>query len=229
MASGQSQLVLPQEESLAHQTARETSSAVVGSLVGLALGGPIGGVVGAAAAPVLSTTLKVAVRALQRRRDRAERILTQALAAKQIEPEQAVHLLETDDDKTDVFINLLSQAGSVDPGVEAMFESILGEILLSESAIQRDRLLIIADALRGMRSIHMRLLASLQAHGGARSAEDLAADVGIPEIELRSVVRDLEMRGMIKDCNVHPIQWEIRALGRGIIEYSHKKQGTPTK
>lgn len=213
---------------MTHQTVRETGSAVMGALVGLAVGGPVGGVVGAAVGPVLSTTVKVANRALQRRRDRAERILTLALAAKGIEPEQAVHLLDADDEKTDVFINLLAQAAAVDPGVETMFESILGEILLSESAVQRDRLLIIADALKGLRSVHMRILTSLQSHGGVRSAENLAADVGIPEIELRSVVRDLEMRGMIKDRHMRPVQWEIRALGRGIVDYSAKKPAPPT-
>ena len=73
------------------------------------------------------------------------------------------------------------------------------------------------DAVRNLRSIHIRILHSIHAVGGQQRASDIATDVAVPEAELRGVVRDLELRGMIKDADLHPIEWRIRELGAAVI------------
>jgi hypothetical protein len=228
-ASEKSGLINRPEGALTHETARETGSAIIGALVGVALGGVPGALIGATVPPILSGVIKISTRALQRRHERAERILNQALESAKLCPEDGLKALDSDDEKIDQFISLLSQAASADPSVEIIFSSVLGEMLVSRPGILRERLLIIADALRGIRSVHMRILISLHANGDELSARDLAAAVQIPEIELRSVVRDLELRGIIKDMGVHPIKWQLRTLGRSIVEYSdtRKEKKTP--
>lgn len=208
-----------ENDPMLQQTAVDMGSAIIGTLIGLAVGGPAGALVGAAASPVLSTTITVVDRALERRRHRAQRIIRRGFAVAGVAPESGVDLLAADDSKTDDFLALLRQALESDPSLEAAFGVILGQLLTTDQTIKRDRLLIMGDALRGLRSLHLRLLQSIYDSGGFMTTSAIAATVRIPEVELRSVVRDLEARGAIKDRGVHPIEWELRTLGNTIVTF----------
>jgi len=217
----------PQDDSLVAATGREAGSAVVGTIVGLALGGPVGAIAGAAVAPVISTTVKIVQRALHERHERAKRVMEQSLNEANLSPEQVLALMGDSTEKTESVLRLLEQASKSDPSLEQVLQSILSSTFLSETEIQRERLLIIADAIDGMRVIHMRILEALGTHDGILSAGEIARAVNIPEVELRSVVRDLELRGMIKDNQTHPIEWRLRTLGKAVLELSKQKTIQP--
>lgn len=204
------------------KTVTDGGSAIVGAIVGLAIGGPVGAVIGAATPPILSNTIE---RVIERRQQRAERIVEGAFIAAGVTPEEGTALLSSDDNKTDEFMKLLRQAIESDPSVDAVFGAIIGEILTAKSTKQQERLLILADALRHIRPIHLRILRLLSDAGGILKANDMASELDIPEIELRSVVRDLELRGMIRDRKTRPLEWELRALGNAIDRFTAQNKG----
>ena len=138
--------------------------------------------------------------------------------------EQTLQQLMIDPQKSDDFVSLLTQAVASDPSTDAVLSAALGEVLISKDEIHRERVLIVADAMRGLRATHMRVLREISKSGGTQAASDLAVAVDIPEVELRGVVRALELRGMIKDSGRHPVEWKIRELGLAIMAFDRTKQ-----
>lgn len=220
----QHEIVNRKRAEIAQDTARDASAAALGALVGVALGGLPGAIAGAAVSPVVTGAMKLAMDVLARRRQRAEAILEGALRVHALTPEQTLQTLMDDPRKSDDFVSLLSQAVASDPSTDAVLSAALGELLLSKDEIHRERVLIVADAIRELRSTHLRVLRAIFQSGGVQSATDLAVAVGIPEVELRGVVRGLELRGMIKDSGKHPVEWQIRELGHAIVAYDRPKQ-----
>lgn len=206
------------------KNAVDVGGSIVGAIVGIALGGPIGAIVGASTAPVMTMTYKIVERAFERRYERTRQIVEQAFIVSRIAPEEAIFLLNSDDDKVDDFLSLLRIVLESDPSVDKILSSILAESLISKSNQERERLLIIGDALRNIRPIHIRILKTLYDSGGILKSNQIASVVGIPEIELRSVVRDLELRGMIKDLGNSPVEWKLRELGDSLISYVASKE-----
>lgn len=206
------------------RAATETGTAVVGALVGLAVGGPTGAVAGAAAGPILTTTIALVEGVLHRRRERADRLVREALAVARVTPEAAVALLAANDDKADIFVRLIREAAESDPRLQSVLAAVLAQMLTTDSNEQRERLSIVSDAIRGIRFVHVQVLLALHQAGGTLSARSIAEAVHIPEMELRHVVRELELRGMIKDRGVHPIEWELRSLGEGIVRLAIQEQ-----
>lgn len=202
-----------------HEAARDATAAIAGALVGIAIGGVPGAVAGAAFSPLLVGVTKVVSDALQRRRLRAEAVFELAITRKGLSPEQTVNLLETEPEKVDAILNLLKQAADASPDMTPFLASVLGELMVSEQGGQRERLLLLTDAVLGLRSTHLRILKELYSAGGACTASDLASKIEIPEIELRNVVRELELRGMIKDMRKHPIEWRLRELGHSLVSF----------
>ena len=216
-------IVNRQGTNLAHETARDASAAAIGALVGVALGGVPGAIAGAAVSPVLTSAVKLAVEVLARRRQRAEAIVEEAMRGHSLTPEQALQSLTDQPQRSDDFVSLLSQAAASDPSTDAVLSAVLGELLTSIDEVHRERVLIVVDALRGLRSTHMRVLRAIHQAGGSMSAAAVAAEVNIPEVELRGVVRGLELRGMIKDSVKNPVEWRIRELGRAIMTFDRPR------
>ena len=212
-----------QSTNIAQETAREASAAVIGALVGVAVGGVPGAIAGAAASPVLTGAVKLVADVLARRRQRVEAVVEEAMRGHSLTPAQTVQQLTDHPQKSDDFVNLLTQAIASDPSTDAVLGAALGELLISRDEIHRERILIVADALRGLRSTHMRVLRALHRAGGVMGAAAVAAEVDIPEVELRGVVRELELRGMIKDSEKHPVEWKIRELGRAIMTFDRPR------
>ena len=206
------------------ETIGETGSAVAGTLVGLALGGPLGAVVGAATSPLLAKAARVGSRAWNRRRARAIATVDDAFRIAGTSPEVALDGLLDDAEKADDFLRLLSQAAESDQSLTTAFSSLMAQVLAApQSDPVSERVAIIGESLRGLRATHVRILQALAARGGVLRASELATVLEIPQIELRGVVRDLEARGMIKDREVHPIEWQLRELGKGIVEFTSKE------
>lgn len=200
----------------------ETGTAVAGALVGFAIGGPVGAVVGAAIPPVGARASRVAARAHARRRQRAESVVEQSFQQAGVSPTDALNNLEADDTRADHFFTMLKTIMDTDPIMDNAMALILGESLLAEGDLERERLSILADSIRGLRPVHMRILRALSP--GSLPATELARVVAVPEVELRATVRDLESRGMIKDTGARPVVWEIRELGQGIVNHQGRKE-----
>ena len=199
------------------------SGSVIGAIVGLALGGPIGAVFGATTAPAMGLTYNLINRAIERRRERIKQIIEDAFIAANISTEEAVALLNSDDVKTDDFLNLLRIIAESDPSLDNVLSTLIAESLRTNSNQGRERLLILGDAIRNLRATHIAILRAIFDAGGTLSSTEISIKVGIPEIELRSVVRDLELRGMIKDIGNHPVEWKLRELGTTLINFTLTK------
>ncbi len=199
-------------------------SSMVGALVGFAVGGPIGAVVGATTSPTITMTYNILNKALERRKARIEKVLETAFEIAKITPNEALKILESDESKTDDLFSLLKIIADTDPSVDNILSSIIGENLKNSVSIHRERLLILADAIRNIRAIHLRILKSIFDADGVLTAEEMSNIVGISVIELRSVVRDLELRGMIRDTGKIPIEWELREIGQMLVEFSNNKK-----
>lgn len=212
-----------QRTEIAQDTALDASAAAIGALVGVALGGVPGAIAGAAVSPVLTGAVKLAADVLSRRRQRAEAIVEQAMRRHSLTEADALQQLANHPQKADDFVSLLSQAITSDPSTDAVLGAAVGELLVSRDETQRERVLIVTDSLRGLRSTHMRVLRAIHMAGGTMGAAAIALEMGIPEVELRGVVRGLELRGMIKDSGKHPVEWKIRELGRAIMTFDRQK------
>ena len=199
---------------------------VIGTIVGLTFGGPIGAVIGATTAPVMGMTYNFINRAVERRKERTKQVIESAFTAADVSPEEAVTLLNSDDVKTDDFLSLLRIISQSDPIFDEVLSALIGESLKAKSNQERELLLILGDAIRNLRATHFSILKAIFDAGGILKSKEIAMQVGIPEIQLRSVVRDLELRGMIKDIGKHPIEWKLRELGTTLINFANNKNNS---
>lgn len=219
-----SEIAKKNKNEIVQDTARDASAAIAGALIGVALGGGVpGAVAGSAASPLLTGAIKLISDVLQKRRRRAELIVAAAIQNQELSPEQTLEKLQADPEKVNAFVELIDQVTHSDPSFDAVLAAALSELIVSKESISQERILIVTDSIRGLRTTHMRVLTAIHRAGGNRTASDLATDIGIPEMELRSVVRDLELRGMIKDLNKHPIEWKLREMGQAIIKFSQNR------
>lgn len=212
----------PDERSTAGELAEvgiDAGSAVAGALVGFAIGGPIGAAVGAVLPPLTARSGRVIAKALAKRNARIAIMVEESFARAGITPEEAISRLEDNDALADHFIQLVRTAADSDPTTQAAFTAVFAQSLRAQSTNELERLSLVADSLKSLRPVHVRILLELEAAGGEASARSLADAVGVPEIELRGAVRGLELQGMIKDVEIHPMTWRLRELGEGVVRY----------
>lgn len=202
----------------------EVGTAAIGTLVGLAIGGPVGAVVGGVTSPAISLAHDIIANALNRRQKRLEEIVTNSIAISGMNVDDTLQMLNNNDNKTDVLLSLLSLAVSSDESLDYVFSGLISEMLKSPTQ-QEDRIIIIGDAIRNFRAIHLKIISAIYSAGGTLSASEISSAVNVPEIELRSVVRDLELRGIILDLQKHPVEWELRELGQAIANYIQNRKG----
>ncbi len=203
-------------ENILAKNSLEAGKAAIGALAGLVVGGPAGAIVGAVTAPVITLAQDIAKKAIERRRNRLERIISDAIGLSGLDIEAALSSLSNDEGKVDEFLFLLSIASESDQALDGVFKGLVAETLRSSASQQKERLMIIGDSIRGLRAVHLHVLKVLLDAGGKLRANEMAVAAGIPEIELRSIVRGLELRGMIKDLEKRPIEWELRELGKAV-------------
>lgn len=202
----------------------EVGKAAIGAIVGLVIGGSAGAIIGAVSAPVLSLAQDFVIKVTQHRKDRLEKIVNNSIVKSGNSIEEALNVLNINEEKAEAFLSLLSSLCETDKAFDLLFEELLAELFNSDSDTECERLFIIADAIRHLRAIHLKILLAINNAGGVLSASEISNAVSIPEIELRSVVRELELRGMIKDLEVLPVTWKLRELGCAIVKYIEMDQ-----
>lgn len=198
----------------------DSGSAVVGALVGLSVGGPAGAVLGAVASPLASAATRFAVRSYNRRVKRVETVLKNAIDSSEISRVDIEEKLNRDEQLVDDIVLILTQIHTFDLGFDEIIQSILSEIIVSESEQNRDRMLILADTIRGLRRAHVQIIKGMAQNNNVMNADEMSDLVGLSVVELRSVVRGLELRGILKDLGGEPVAWELRELGQAIASFS---------
>lgn len=198
------------------------STSMLGAFIGLAIGGPSGRIIGAGVTPILKSATKAMLSLIDKKQNRAMKILEGGLVYAQITECKAEERIFGKDETLDDFLAFIQDALSSDKSLDSIYSVLLGELLSCESEQQRDRVFIFFDAIKDLRAIHLKIMESIILFGGSLKAEEISEKVNVSETELRSVVRILELKGMIKDCGVIPITWEIRELGVAVIDLLRK-------
>lgn len=197
----------------------EISKAAIGALVGIVVGGPAGAIIGSITPPVMTLAQNIVQKIIDQRKSRVETIISDAFSYSNRDIEHTLEFLNQNEKTADILFSLLSYVADTDESFDGVFSALISELVSNESSLENERLLIIADSIKNLRRIHFKILQGLYTHGGELSASDISNIVGIPEIELRGVVRELELRGMIKDLETLPIRWQLRELGYAVAKY----------
>lgn len=194
------------------------------ALVGFAIGGPVGAVVGGILPPSIKMAGSLWDGYRQRQKERLAGIVDSAFSRTGFTDEQIFEKLQLDPDLTDDVIRMIRQMEGTDPELDSIFSAIISSVL-TENEKERRRLIVLYDSIKGMNKVQVELLDLVRKAGGTLSAEDMARETGVPEIELRNSVRDLELRGMIIDNGEEPTVWQLRELGLSIAKLYHRKKG----
>ena len=192
------------------------------ALVGFILDGPVGAVVGGALPPALKYFGSLWKDYKERQKKRLTGIVENAFSASGMTDEEIYAKLKVNPSLTDEIIRMIRQLETTNPELDQVFSTIISNVIV-ENEKEQKRLIVLYDAIKGMNTVQLELLKLIYENGGRMSAEDLANDAGVPEIDLRNAVRDLELRGMIIDNNEEPTIWTLRELGLGIAQIYCKK------
>ena len=195
----------------------EISISAGSALVGFAIGGPIGAAVGGALPSALQMVSSLWEEYKTRQKIRLTQIVESAFADTGLSDEQIFEKLHLDPQLTDDVIRMIRQMEGTDSELDAVFSAIISSVI-TEDEKERRRLVVLYDSIKGMNKVQVELLNLMYKAGGTLSAEDMAKNTGVPEIELRNSVRDLELRGMIIDNGKEPTIWELRELGISIAK-----------
>ncbi|MDR1002885.1 MAG: hypothetical protein LBL82_06435 [Oscillospiraceae bacterium] len=207
---------------IATDTGISAGSSIIGSIIGLAVGGVPGSIIGSVVSPAISAGAKIIRGYFDRRKQRVENITDTATLLAGLSQDKIVSDLETNAYKVDEMVKLLKTATESDKSLDGIFSALLANLFLSKDANEQDRIDIFVDALHGLHDIHLKVLLCIDKASGVLGASQISESVGIPEIELRSTVRMLELKGMIRDCEKIPIEWSLRELGKAVVEFSKK-------
>lgn len=202
----------------------EISISAGSALVGFAVGGPIGAAVGGALPPALQMVGSLWEEYKTRQKLRLTKIVESAFANSGLSDEQIFEKLHLNPQLTDDVIRMIRQMEGTDSELDAIFSAIISSVITEDEKESR-RLVVLYDSIKGMNKIQVKLLNLMYEAGGTLSAEDMAKNTGVSEIELRNSVRDLELRGMIIDNGEEPTIWRLRELGISIGRFNHSKKG----
>lgn len=194
----------------------EIAITAASSLVGFVMGGPLGAVVGGVTTPVIKLAYQIVQQWADRRKQRLSSALDKAFSQTGLSDEDVLKRLSNDPLLSDDTIRLLRQLIDTDPELDALFASIIASLISTPEADERRRLIVLSDSIRGLSSVQLQIIQTIAKHNNILSASDISICVGVPEIELRNAVRDLELRGIITDNNSYPTVWELRELGKAI-------------
>lgn len=195
-----------------------------GALVGYAIGGPVGATVGGILPPALQMINTLWEDYKARQRERLTSIVENAFANTGLSDEQIFEKLHLNPQLTDDVIRMIRQMEGTDSELDSLFSAIISNVI-TEDEKERRRLVVLYDSIKGMNKVQVELLNKTYEAGGTLSAENMAKETGVPEVELRNAVRDLELRGMIIDNGKEPTIWQLRELGVSIAKMYHNKKG----
>lgn len=194
----------------------EMTISAASSLVGFAIGGPIGAIIGGATTPAVKLSYQIVQQWIERRKHRISTALDKAFSQTKISDEDVLLSLSNDSALADDIMRLLRQLVDTDPELDSLFARIIASMIIQPDIEERKRLSLLGSAIKGINSVQMHIIKAVATNDNVLSAKELSIAVGIPEIELRNSVRDLELRGIITDNNSEPTVWELRELGKAI-------------
>ena len=205
-----------------------TTGSVSGALLGLAVGGPAGAIAGAAVGPVVTYSIDY----LTRRRAQAELVLRDAARINGEDVDEFTQALLSSPHKTDLALRILTSGSEAYASEKARaLAALLAKIEITEGDPPDDDhvMLNIIDA---MERSHMRMLAFIGRQSNESNAETGCTPDSLinafPEYELtmRSIVRTLELHGLILDqSRLDPVShggkvfWQLSPFGRALLDY----------
>ena len=186
------------------------------SLVSFALGVPIGVSTGDGSGPTVKLAQQLVEHWVDRRKQRITDALKKAFSQANMSDDAILIKLSNDEGLADDIILLIRKLIDTDPQMDYLFASIISSMISEPNGQERKRLLVLSEAIKGINYIQMQIIKLIADYEGTLSAKEIAIGIGIPEIELRNSVRDLELRGIITDNNTEPTVWELRELGKAL-------------
>lgn len=206
-----------------------------GALIGAAIGGPVGAVVGGAVGPVADFFYEANKRRLARANRLAEGVaqLTAMSADEVFEKLAASHALG------DLGYRVLEISVSDEqPDRDNALMVLLAEALQGGESLEDHQYKIMAEVLGDLRKPHIDVLRFISGSDNknrrSKSPDEVLAEFPSYEDILRSLVRTLELHGLIVDDNrlskqpTNEIAWQVSPLGDalvGIIETAKKEIG----
>lgn len=196
--------------------------AVISAIVGAVCGG---GISGAVASTAVTTTITTGEQLIERykarKQEKAERALINAMIANQIDDQELIQRLGADERKAEVIFLLLKQAAEMDSSFEKTISNLIRAALDTSRGEDLDLVEEIIRSLSDLRTIHLKVLKAIEDAGGELSPEGIAKATNYGEVELRSVVRKLELDGMIEWLENDPRgeMWRIREFGIAVVNF----------
>ena len=206
------------EEKKITSTSMEVAITAASALVGFAIGGPVGAVIGGSTTSAIKLTQQIVQQWTERRKARLTKVLENSFEKSKISDEEILEKLANDTLLADDIIGLLRQLIDTDPELDCFFSFIINAMITGSDDNERKRLKVLSNSIKGLNSVQMQIIKIIADNNNVLSAADISTNMGIPEIELRNSVRDLELRGIITDNNSEPTIWELRELGIAIAE-----------
>ena len=193
---------------------KDIAISAASSLVGFAIGGPVGALVGGTAKPTVKLAYEIVGSWNERRKKRVIKIVENAFFKSGKKEEIILNEMLDDDEWADTIIKMIRDLVYTDPELDELFTEIMASMIQNGDKKERNRLIVLNDAIKGLNRIQLEIIKNLYEHDESMSAKDISKLVCVPEIELRNAVRDLELRGMIIDNGAEPTIWRLRELGR---------------
>lgn len=189
-----------------------------GALVGFSIGGPVGAAVGSAFSPTTKLALQVGQLWLQRRQTRLVAIVERAFRRSGRSEDEILQGFIDSSDWCDAIMSMIQQLVDSDPELDILFSEIMAYTISASEESERNRLIVLNNSIKGMNKVQVKILRIIYLVGGVLSANEMAEQVNVPELELRNAVRDLELRGMIVDNGEEPTIWKLRELGFAVAK-----------
>lgn len=204
------------------------TGSVSGALIGLSIGGPVGAIAGAATGPFVAFSIEL----LSSRENRARKLLSEAakISGDHID-EFSENVLETEE-KADLALRIL-EIGSrtfADEKSRAL-SALLAKIRFTETgSLEDDR--VILNILSSLEQSHLSILSAIGVY--CREHQDamgcppsvLIRDFPNYDLTIRSIVRTLELHGLIVDeARLGPtghtgeVFWKPSAFGHSLLYY----------
>ncbi len=202
------------------------SLSLVSTFVGSIVGGLNGALIGAAIPGAISLGEKIVKSIIQRRQKKAEKIFVSALIGLNMDEKSAFDILNNDFEKSEIMFTLIKKASELDDKFQDLIVCLIKECLTAKSNKEIDLVHIISDSLTGLRPIHLNILKIVVEEGGIASPSLISKKLGYDEIELRSVVRKLELEGMLEWLeNDNNENWKIREFGMAVERFAFQNGG----
>lgn len=199
---------------------RELATTTTGAIVGAAIGGPVGAVVGGAVGPVSEYINRVRKRQIERAAALAER--SAQLAG--LTTDELFSRLANDEKISDLGIRLLEIAAKSEVGDRDNAMAILmAQAVKDDGDESSAHFQMLGEILAELRSPHIQVLLFI-ADGEGVSPDSLLSEFADYFSTMRSIVRVLELHGLIVDENrlssppTNEISWTTSELGQAIVE-----------